>query len=155
MQENAVPRPELAPLLERATYDHWHRVDVRIADLDDQHHVNNAVFAVYAEEGRRQLWTPARHLLHSENVMTFIARLAIDFHIEMDYPATVEIGTTVKQIGRTSYTMAQGLFTERGCHATVEVVSVIASGQTRRPITIPVPLREFLQRHQGDTAHTS
>lgn len=128
---------------DRAFYNHWHRVDIRMNDLDDQRHVNNAVFAVYCEEGRRAFLEPGRSLIRAENVMTFIARLAIDFHQEMSFPGTVDIGTVVTRIGNSSYTMTQALFTEKGCHATAEVVAVIASNQTRRPIPIPAALREF------------
>lgn len=141
--------PDIELLKDRAFFRHWHSVDIRVADLDDQRHVNNAVFAVYYEEGRRQFWEPAWHLVRAENVVTFIARLSIDFHQELSYPGRVDIGTAVKQIGNSSYTMAQALFTEHGCHATVEVVSVVASGQTRRPMTIPDQLRAHLQQNLG------
>lgn len=141
--------PDLPLLKDREFYHHWHHIDVRFADLDEQRHVNNAMFAVYCEEGRRIFWVPGHPLIQQENVMTFVARLSIDFHQEISYPAVVAIGTAIKRIGNSSYTIAQAVFTDAGCHATVEVVSVIASGQTRRPIPIPASLRGYLQNHMG------
>ena len=128
----------------RTFYQHWHRVGIRAADLDDQHHVNNTVFGVYCEEGRRMFLTPQRKQFRSEQLMLFVARLAMDFHREMNYPGEVEIGSTVTRVGNSSYTMTQGLFTADGCHATAEVVMVVADHETRRPKAIPTGLRDYL-----------
>jgi acyl-CoA thioester hydrolase len=144
-----VQTPDIAQLQSRVFYHHWHSIDVRIADLDDQRHVNNAVFAVYCEEGRRKFWEPSWPLIRAEKVMTFIARLSIDFHREMGYPGRVDVGTAIKRIGNSSYTMAQALFIDQECHATIEVVSVIAAVQTRKPIPIPDSLRAHLQQNLG------
>lgn len=131
---------------DRTFYQHWHRVGVRAADLDDQRHVNNTVFAVYCEEGRRVFLDPLREHLRGERVLLFVARLAIDFRREMNYPGDVDVGTTVTHIGNSSYTVTQGLFTAAGCHATAEVVMVIASPKTRRPTPISPTLREYLNQ---------
>jgi len=128
----------------RTFYQHWHRVDIRFADLDDQRHVNNTVFAVYCEEGRRKFLEPLSESLRGERPLMFVARLAIDFRREMSYPGAVEIGTAVTHIGNSSYTLMQGLFTAAGCHATAEVVMVTASAETRRPTHIPPLLRDYL-----------
>lgn len=149
IEVSRVRNPDTTALRQREFYRHWHRVDIRIADLDDQHHVNNSVFAVYAEEGRRSFWAPAQPLMQEQQLMVFIARLAIDFHREMSYPGTVDIGTAIARIGNSSCTMVQSLFGAAGCHATIEVVSVIASAQTRRPISIPDSLRAQLQDRLG------
>lgn len=129
---------------DRAYYSHWHSVGIRVNDLDDQRHVNNAVFAVYCEEGRRTFLEPVNDVIRTENVMQFIVRLAIDFHLEIGYPGIVNVGSTITRIGNSSYTTTQGLFTDHGCHATIEAVTVVASSQTRRPISIPVAMREYL-----------
>jgi acyl-CoA thioester hydrolase len=131
---------QLAPQ-DRAFYRHWHQVPIRHADLDDLGHVNNTVYAVYCEEARRHLF---KQMQHDHTFLFFIARLVVDFHREITWPGVIEIGTAVKHIGNSSFTMTQGLFSADICHASVEVVSVIASRQTRRPTPIPVPLREFL-----------
>ncbi len=144
-----MPAPDIAQLKDRAFYHHWHHIDIRFADLDEQRHVNNAMFAVYCEEGRRIFWVPGHHLIREEQVMTFVANLSIDFHLELSYPGVVAVGTAIKRIGNSSYTIAQALFTDAGCHATIEVVSVIASGETRRPIPIPASLRSYLQNNMG------
>lgn len=144
-----MPTPANTQLKDRAFYRHWHDIAIRVSDLDDQRHVNNAIFAVYCEEGRRNFLEAARDLIREEQVMIFIAHLSIDFHREISYPGAVAVGTTIKHIGNSSYVMAQALFTSGGCHATIEVVSVVASAQTRGPIPIPAALRGYLESRMG------
>jgi acyl-CoA thioester hydrolase len=129
---------------DRAFYRHWHQAPVRHADLDDLGHVNNAVYAVYCEEARRHLFQSIRQIQRDHGTVFFIVRLAIDFHREITWPGVIGIGTSVTRIGNSSFSMAQGLFSGEICHASVEVVAVVASRQTRRSMPIPIPLREFL-----------
>ena len=44
-----------------------------------------------------------------------IARLELDFRGEMTWPGQVAIGTMVESIGRSSFTLRQGLFQEDRC----------------------------------------
>ena len=129
---------------DRAFYSHWHSIPIRHADLDDLRHVNNAIYSVYCEEARRQFFQPARQIQRDSHAMLFVVRLSINFHREMTYPGIVDIGTAVSRIGNSSFAMMQGLFTEHGCHASVEVVTVVASENTRRSMPIPQPMRDFL-----------
>jgi acyl-CoA thioester hydrolase len=133
---------------DRAFYSHWHSIPIRHADLDDLHHVNNTVYAVYCEEARRHFFQSSRQIQREHGTLFFIARLAIDFHHEMTWPGVIDIGTAVTRIGNSSFTMMQGVFSGETCHASAEVVTVVASQQTRRSTPIPAPLREFLARSQ-------
>ena len=86
--------------------------DIRFADLDRQGHVNNAVFATFSEVGRVAfMYDPERPLV-SEGRSFVIARLLIDFRAELFWPGTVDIGTGVVRVGRSSFTLAQGLFND-------------------------------------------
>ena len=128
---------------DRAFYPHWHTIPIRHADLDELDHVNNVVFAVYCEEARRHLYSPMSAIQHSHGAMIFVVRLSIDFHREMTFPGTVEVGTAITKLGNSSFTMTQGLFTEHGFHATAEVVTVVVNRDTRRSMPIPQPLRDY------------
>jgi acyl-CoA thioester hydrolase len=122
--------------------------DIRYADLDRQGHVNNAVFSTFSEIGRVAfLYDPERPLA-PDGASFVIARLAIDFRTELFWPGTVDIGTGVRDIGRSSITLAQGLFNEGRCVATVEGVIVMQDEETRRSRPLPpdtiAALREFM-----------
>jgi acyl-CoA thioester hydrolase len=122
--------------------------DIRYADLDRQGHVNNAVFSTFSEIGRVAfLYDPERPLA-PDGASFVIARLAIDFRAELFWPGTVGIGTGVRDIGRSSITLAQGLFNEGRCVATVEGVIVMQDEETRRSRPLPpdtiAALREFM-----------
>ncbi len=118
---------------------------IRYADLDRQGHVNNAVFATYSEIGRVDfLYDPARPLT-SEGASFVVARLLIDFHEELFWPGTVEIGTGVLRIGRSSMTLRQGIFSNGRLVASTEAVIVMMDGQTRRSAPLPPRTVETLR----------
>jgi acyl-CoA thioester hydrolase len=120
--------------------------DIRYADLDRQGHVNNAVFASFCEIGRVAfLYDPERPLAPAGTSFV-IARLVIDFRAELFWPGTVEIGTGVLSIGRSSTTLAQGLFNEGRCVATAEGVIVMQDEETRGSKPLPPDTIEALRR---------
>jgi acyl-CoA thioester hydrolase len=119
--------------------------DIRYSDLDRQGHVNNAVFATFSEVGRVAfMYDPARPLA-SEGRSFVIARLLIDFRAELFWPGTVEIGTGVVRVGRSSFTLAQGMFSEGRPVATTEATIVMVDKETRRSTPLPPKTLDVLQ----------
>ena len=111
--------------------------DIRYSDLDRQGHVNNAVFATFSEVGRVAfMYDPARPLA-IEGRSFVIARLLIDFRAELFWPGTVHIGTGVVRVGRSSFTLAQGLFNDGRLVATTEATIVMVDKETRRSTPLP------------------
>jgi acyl-CoA thioester hydrolase len=106
---------------------------VRYADLDPQGHVNNVAFAVFFESGRVAWGRKTLALMRQKDDGVVTAKLSIDFLGEMHYPGTVEIGTRLLSIGRTSVTLGQGLFQDGQCRATAVTVVVLFDLATRRP----------------------
>lgn len=132
---------------QRALEDYPSRTsaDIRYADLDRQGHVNNAVFATFSEMGRVAFMYDPDRPLAMEGMSFVIARLLIDFRSELFWPGTVEIGTGVLKIGRSSFTLAQGLFNEGRLVATTEATIVMVAKETRRSTPLPPQTREVLQ----------
>jgi acyl-CoA thioester hydrolase len=119
--------------------------DIRYSDLDRQGHVNNAVFATFSEVGRVAfMYDPARPLA-SEGRSFVIARLLIDFRAELFWPGTVEIGTGVVRVGRSSFTLAQGMFSDGRLVATTEATIVMVDKETRRSTPLPPVTLDILQ----------
>ena len=111
--------------------------DIRYADLDRQGHVNNAVFATFSEIGRVAFLYRPDHPIAPDGATFVIARIEIDFLAELHWPGTVEIGTGVSRIGRSSFTITQGLYNAGRAVAAVEGVIVLTDGQTRRSMPLP------------------
>jgi len=105
---------------------------LRYADTDRQGHVNNAVFSTLLEFGRAELLLDPATPLAEQGAAFVIARLDLDFRSEMTWPGTVDIGTRIVTIGRSSLTLRQGLFQDGRCAATAETVIVQMDEATRR-----------------------
>ena len=119
--------------------------DIRYADMDRQGHVNNAVFATFSEIGRVALLYRPDAPLAPEGASFVIARIEIDFLEELHWPGTVDIGTGVTRIGRSSFGLTQGLFSGGRAVAAVEAVLVMLNGATRRSMPLPDPTVAVLE----------
>ena len=120
------------------------RADIRYADLDRQGHVNNAVFATFSEIGRVAFLHDPERPLAAEGTSFVVARLETDFHEELHSPGAVEIGTAVTEIGRSSFRIAQGIFSGGRLAASVAGVLVMTDVRTRRSTPLPPVARAGL-----------
>lgn len=103
---------------------------LRYADTDRQGHVNNAVFATFLETGRVELI--AGDALADEGAAFVIARLELDFLSEVNWPGTVEIGTAVSEVGRSSFKLFQKVFQDGRAVAQAVTVIVQMNEATRK-----------------------
>jgi acyl-CoA thioester hydrolase len=131
---NAPARLDSAPRLE----DFPFRVsdNVRFADLDPNHHVNNAVYATYFETGRVALMKDPSYGLIPPGVAWLMVRLDMHFRAELRWPGTIEMGLGVAKFGRTSVTFDQVVFSEGKCVASAQSVSVLLDEHSHRPIPL-------------------
>jgi acyl-CoA thioester hydrolase len=136
--ETALPQPIEPPRLT----DFPIRVSdvIRFGDLDRQGHVNNAVFATYFESGRVGLIYDTENGLQVPGATSVVVRLEIDFLRELRWPGSVEIGTAVADIGRSSYRFAHAIFHEGECAATGCTTMVLIDRETRRSRPLPPEL---------------
>jgi acyl-CoA thioester hydrolase len=133
-----------AHLTDRARFRFWTTDTTRYGDTDRQGHVNNAVFATFCETGRVRLLYQDGGLA-PPGCAFVIARLALDFRAELQWNETVEIGTGLVEIRRSSFTLGQGLFVGERCAATAENVLVLMDESTRRATPLPDSLRTKLE----------
>lgn len=137
----STPQPDPT---DRRLYCLWSRDVLRYGDTDRQGHVNNAVFATFCESGRTAfLCDPAAPLAPGGNSFV-IARLILDFRAEILWPGEVDIGTGVIALGRSSFTLGQGLYEGSRCVATAQTVLVLIDDATRRSTPLPESLRAKL-----------
>jgi acyl-CoA thioester hydrolase len=138
---NALTDLNANPLLEDFPYRLTD--NVRFADLDPNHHVNNAVYATYFETGRVTLMKDRSYGLMPEGLAWIMVRLDIHFRAELKWPGAIEMGLGVSKFGRTSVTFDQVVFSEGRCVASSQSVSVLIDDVTRRP----VPLTEEIKKN--------
>ena len=74
-----------------------------------------------------------------------IVRLEIDFRAELFFPGSVDIGTRVLKIGRSSFRLGQALFSGESCAATGECVMVVLDGNSRKAKPFSPDLRRWLE----------
>jgi acyl-CoA thioester hydrolase len=118
---------------------------LRYGDTDRQGHINNAVYATFYETGRIEALQAAGLPLLSDEFSIVTARITIDYVREVFWPGTVEIGTAIKAVGRSSMTLHQALFQNGVCVSTADSVVVLVSNTTHRSTPIAEAMREKLQ----------
>lgn len=119
---------------------------IRFADMDRQGHVNNAVYPTYFETGRVPWIYDPENGLQVEGCTTVLARIEIDFLKELRWPGTIEVGTGIAEIGRSSYVFAQAIFHADGCAARARSTMVLIDRTTRKARPLPPFLIERLTR---------
>lgn len=120
----------------RDSYHLWKSVPLRFSDADKLGHVNNAVFATLFEAGRLDFLYRDSRWLERPGTTFVLKTLAIDFAREMHFPATVDIGTKVVRIGKSSVGMQQAAFIGDVCYATSDSTIVLLDDATRKSTPI-------------------
>jgi acyl-CoA thioester hydrolase len=138
-------RPAAPSPTSRTAYAIWTSDTLRYGDTDRQGHVNNAVFATFCESGRVRFLYDEALDLRGPGSNFVIARLELDFLAELFYPGSVDIGTRVLSVGRSSFRLGQGIFTGEACAATAECVMVLVDDATRRSQPLTPRLRLWLE----------
>ena len=105
---------------------------LRYGDTDRQGHVNNAVFGTFFETGRVEMILADGAPLTEAGQSFVLARIEIDLVAEILWPGTVEIGSRVTRIGRSSIGIEQALFQNGRLSAKATSVVVLVDDATRR-----------------------
>lgn len=121
------------------------RDKLRYADTDRQGHVNNAVFATFLETGRVEIIIGQE--LADEGAAFVIARLELDFLSEINWPGEVEIGTAVREVGRSSFRLFQRVFQDGKPVAEAVTVIVQMNEATRRSHPLSDKARKQLETY--------
>jgi acyl-CoA thioester hydrolase len=112
---------------------------LRFADTDCNGHISNAVFAVCRQNARMEVLSDPNRA-----PVQLGAHFIIDFLAQMHWPGTVEIGTRIEHIGRSSIVLLQGLFLRGRCVARAKSIVVLIDAGSRRATPLPGPLIDAL-----------
>ena len=120
-------------------------VEVRFADVDAMHHVNNAVTVSYLEVARVKLWRDLFGLRGGPADFPFVvARIEIDYRRPIELGDDVEVGVAATHVGRTSFTFAYRVEAGGRLAAAASSVQVAYDYEKRVPIPVPDQLRRLL-----------
>ncbi len=123
---------------------HVTEIQVRFGDTDALGHVNNAVFATYAETARIEFFREVAGMYSrpGETGGFILARLAIDFRSQVRLGQKVEVVTRLERLGNSSLTVAQQVLADGILAADIEAVAVSFDYVLQKP----VPLTDELRR---------
>lgn len=115
-------------------------IQLRFGDTDKLGHINNAVYASYAEVGRMEFLRS----LGVDSPSLILARLAIDFRRQVVLGDECSITTSVVRVGNSSIVLAQTLSANGEVAADFEAVIVWFDYQAQRPARVPDAARAAL-----------
>lgn len=137
-------------------YRHRTTLQVRFRDIDAFGHVNNAVFASYAEQARiRYLLDVLQPSGGFDRQPLILARVAIDYRSPILMHDGVVVDTRVDGIGHTSFRMSHRLTSQTDGRVLADVESVLVAYDyaAARPIRVPDEWRDRLEAHEGRSLH--
>ena len=126
-------------------YPFWTEATIRYSDLDPNGHVNNGAINAFFEDGRVNFRNSRMIKLADDILRGFVlVKFSVDYHAALQFPGTVQIGTAVTRVGGSSYTLGQGIFKEKQCIATADVITVYVDPETQKSTQLSDDLREIL-----------
>lgn len=137
------PAPDLT---RRDLYRNWTQVTIRYADLDPNNHVNNGAINQFFEDGRVSLRQRHMQDLPAAALTGFaLVKFTATYRATLHFPGTVDVGTVVTRIGRSSYELGQAIFRGEACVATAEVVTVHLNPERSGSSPLPEQVRGILE----------
>ena len=133
-------------LKKRIVYASWTRSTIRYSDLDPNGHVNNGAINAFFEDGR--VCFRNEHMLRlGEDILTGFAlvKFSVDYLAPLFFPGSVDIGTVVIRIGKSSFNLGQGIFDGEKCVAIAEVVTVFFDPKNNKSQKLTDELRIILR----------
>jgi acyl-CoA thioester hydrolase len=138
------------PLPERKDFQCFLPVDVRWGDMDAYGHVNNIMYFRYFESAR-VFYFEAIGIKDFDKRpdVPVVARLELNYRAQVAYPARLEVGVRVPQLGSRSYPMECVMFQQNpdGSETIVAdglCVIVWIDKPTGRPVPLPDDLKNCI-----------
>ncbi len=134
--------------IDAGAYQFWVEEKLRNMDTDQYGHVNNAAIASFCESGRMSIYADKDVAEAMKSYSPVVVRLLLEFHDELFFPGTVRVGTTVVEIGNTSFQVIQSVFKDDNRVASSMATCVLIDRTTRKPVRVPAIIRDRLQTVQ-------
>lgn len=117
--------------------------EVRWGDMDALGHVNNAVYLSYSETARiaffDELFADTPSFMNGEGPI--LASLRCDYHQQLHYPAQIEVGVGIRQVGRSSLELISPVFRVDEDLAVADMFVTLVWFDYAKQRSMPVPER--------------
>ncbi|MEM7258885.1 MAG: thioesterase family protein [Pseudomonadota bacterium] len=144
MKEFPLDRTEV-----RQNFRHFLTIPTRWSDNDQYGHVNNAKYLTFFELIiMRYLEVDSAIDVAEHGVRCFSVENMCRYISPVKYPDTLEAGLRVGKLGNSSVRYEVGLFIsgDDSVSATGYFTDVFVNDDTEKPVSIPDPIRQVLQR---------
>ena len=138
-----------APQRTRTDYKYFTAVQTRWMDNDVYAHVNNVVYYSFFDTiVNGYLIAEGALDIERGNVIGLVVDTQCRYFSPVTFPQTLDGGLRVSHIGNSSVHYELGIFVQGNDIAAAEghFVHVYVDRQTRRPVSLPTPLRAALER---------
>lgn len=143
MNANAKPQPE-----GRDAYKAFRPITTRWMDNDVYGHVNNVVYYSWFDTAVNATLIEQGVLdIHGGQTIGLVIETQCNYFAPLAFPQTIEAGIRVARLGTSSVRYEVGLFAqgEPLTAAKGHFVHVYVDRETRRPVPLPAPLKQFLE----------
>lgn len=125
----------------RELFHRWITVPVRWGDMDAFGHVNNAKYFTYCESARIAYFEAIGLGAQRESAgeAPAVVTATCNFLRQVHYPATLEVGVRTVKIGRSSFNLEYGLFTEGTDELVADGSSVVVWVDYDKGKSAPLP----------------
>ena len=126
---------------------------VQWGDQDLFGHVNNTVYFRWYESARIAYLDRigVSDMMERERVGPILAAICCNYRRQLNFPDTVEIGSRITRIGRSSAVMSHAIWSQqqRALVADGESTIVTFDYQAQRPVPVPDSIREAIETLEG------
>lgn len=132
----------------RTAYPYHHPLGTRWADNDVYGHVNNVAYYSYFDTAVNAFLIRAEVLNpQTGDVIGLVVETGCQYFAPLSFPELLTVGLGVERLGNSSVRYAVGIFREGedAPAAQGHFVHVYVNSVTRRPVTLPRPLRAVLE----------
>jgi acyl-CoA thioester hydrolase len=136
------------PPAQRSEFKVWRRFTTRWADNDTYGHVNNTIFYQWFDSAVNAWLIEQRMLdIQAGDPIGLVVETRCTYAAPLAFPAAVDVGLAVAELGRSSIRYRIGVFAEGSDTAAAqgEFVHVVVDRATRRPVAIPEQWRRTLE----------
>ena len=143
MSDSERPAPE-----PRTAYRAFWTIPTRWEDNDTYGHVNNVVYYSWFDTAVNALLIDRGVLdIHHGPTIGLVIETQCNYFAPLAFPQTIEAGIRVAKLGTSSVRYEVGLFAQgqplTAAHG--HFVHVYVDRDTRRPVPLPAPLKQFLE----------
>lgn len=135
----------------RESFKHFHTIQTRWMDNDAYGHVNNVIYYSWFDTVVNQFLIVNSVLdIETSPIIGLVIETQCNYLASIKFPDVIAAGVSVTKLGNSSVRYEVGIFKndEDSASAQGHFVHVYVDRETRRPVSIPDPMRNLLKTIQ-------